>query len=140
MIDLKKFREEKNISQAEICTVLGIAQPYLSAIENGKRPLNEKKFTLLYKQYGDMILPYKTTEAPILLIDEAELSLHPNIQKYLTEKLGGTLQKDNKQEMPNYDFLKPIMEERKRHDEMVAELISQNRKLIDIIDNAIKNK
>ena len=59
MVDLKKFREEQKISQAELCTVLGIAQPYLSAIENGKRPLNEKKFTVLYKQYGDIILKYK---------------------------------------------------------------------------------
>lgn len=87
MIDIKKFRTDNNISQLEICTVLGIKQPYLSAIENGKRPLNDEKFTLLYKQYGDKIMKYKTTERPILLIDEAETSLHPNIQKYLYDKL-----------------------------------------------------
>ena len=88
MIDIKKFREDKHISQSEICTVLGIKQPYLSAIENGKRPLNEEKFTLLYKQYGNEILNYKTTDRPILFIDELEKSLHPNAAKYLTEKLG----------------------------------------------------
>lgn len=87
MIDIKKFRTDNNISQLEICTVLGIKQPYLSAIENGKRPLNDEKFTLLYKQYGDKIMKYKTTERPILLIDEVETSLHPNIQKYLCDKL-----------------------------------------------------
>ena len=87
MIDIKKFRTDNNISQLEICTVLGIKQPYLSAIENDKRPLNDEKFTLLYKQYGDKIMKYKTTERPILLIDEAETSLHPNIQKYLCDKL-----------------------------------------------------
>lgn len=87
MIDIKKFRTDNNISQLEICSVLGIKQPYLSAIENGKRPLNDEKFTLLYKQYGDKIMKYKTTERPILLIDEAETSLHPNIQKYLCDKL-----------------------------------------------------
>lgn len=87
MIDIKKFRTDNNISQLETCTVLGIKQPYLSAIENGKRPLNDEKFTLLYKQYGDKIMKYKTTERPILLIDEAETSLHPNIQKYLCDKL-----------------------------------------------------
>ena len=59
MIDLKRFREEKKISQSEICDILGIAQPYLSAIENGKRPLNKKKIDLLYKQFGDEILKYK---------------------------------------------------------------------------------
>lgn len=87
MIDIKKFRIDNNISQQEICTILGIKQPYLSAIENGKRPLNEEKFTLLYKQYGDKIMNYKTTERPILLIDELEESSHPNIVKFLSDKL-----------------------------------------------------
>ncbi len=87
MIDIKSFRTDNNISQSEICTVLGIKQPYLSAIENGKRPLNDEKFTLLYNQYGDKLMKYKTTERPILLIDEAEKSLHPNFQKYLCDKL-----------------------------------------------------
>lgn len=87
MVDIKKFRTDKNISQAEICTVLGIKQPYLSAIENGKRPLNEEKFTLLYKQYGDEILNYKTSERPIILIDESEQSIHPNVAKFLKDKL-----------------------------------------------------
>ena len=87
MVDIKKFRTDKNISQAEICTVLGIKQPYLSAIENGKRPLNEEKFTLLYKQYGDEILNYKTSERPIILIDESEQSIHPNVAKFLKEKI-----------------------------------------------------
>lgn len=86
MIDIKKFRTDNNISQLEICTILGIKQPYLSAIENGKRPLNDEKFTLLYKQYGDKLLKYKTTERPIFLIDEVETSLHPNIKKYLRDK------------------------------------------------------
>ena len=87
MVDIKKFRLDKNISQAEICTVLGIKQPYLSAIENGKRPLNEEKFTLLYKQYGEEILKYKTSERPVILIDESEAPLHPNIEKYLQDKI-----------------------------------------------------
>lgn len=87
MIDIKKFRNDNNISQIEICTVLGIKQPYLSAIENGKRPLNEEKFALLYKQYGDIIMKYKSTERPVLLIDEAKLSLHPEMQKFLAANL-----------------------------------------------------
>lgn len=43
MIGLKHFREDNNIKQSELCRILGIAQPYISAIESGKRPLNEEK-------------------------------------------------------------------------------------------------
>lgn len=38
MIDIKRFRTDKNITQREICEVLGVAKPYLSAIERGERP------------------------------------------------------------------------------------------------------
>lgn len=129
MIDLKRFREEQNISQAEVCTVLGIAQPYLSAIENGKRPLNEKKFTVLYKHYGDIILKYKQSKEPIIVIDEAETCLHPEILKLLAEKYN----LETKSNGVPYEFVEALMEERKRHDEMNAELIRQNGELIEII-------
>lgn len=130
MIDLKAFRLEENISQSELCAVLGIAQPYLSAIENRKRPLNEKKFTLLYKQYGDIILKYKLSEKPALLIEEVEASLHPNILKYLGERIS------KEEKIPTsvpYEFVQAMIDERKRHDEMNAELIRQNGILIDRI-------
>lgn len=65
MIDLKRFRKENNIKQQEICDVLGVKQPYVSAIERGTRPLNEEQFRLLYNRFGDIIVPYKTTERPI---------------------------------------------------------------------------
>lgn len=38
MIDIKRFRTDNNITRREICEVLGVAQPYLSAIERGERP------------------------------------------------------------------------------------------------------
>lgn len=44
MIDIKRFRNDRNITQREICEVLGVAQPYLSAIERGERPFSKKKF------------------------------------------------------------------------------------------------
>lgn len=65
MIDLQRFRKEKNIKQTEIAEVLGVKQPYISAIERGARPLNEEQFRLLYNRYGDILVPYKTTERPI---------------------------------------------------------------------------
>lgn len=58
MLDLKRFRHDFDIPQAEICGILGIAQPYVSSIERGKRPLNQEKVDELYKHYGDKITPY----------------------------------------------------------------------------------
>ena len=65
MIDLQRFRKEHNIKQSEISEILGVKQPYVSAIERGVRPLNEEQFRLLYNRFGDILLPYKTTERPL---------------------------------------------------------------------------
>jgi transcriptional regulator with XRE-family HTH domain len=70
MIDIKRFRIDEGIQQKEICKILGIAQPYLSAIERGERPLNKDKFKILYKQYGDILLNYKTADIVINLNDK----------------------------------------------------------------------
>jgi len=65
MIDLKEFRKQEKIKQKEICDILGIAQPYASAIERGERPLGQEKFDILYKQYGDVILKYNLPDVII---------------------------------------------------------------------------
>lgn len=62
MIDLKKFRIENNITQAELCELFGVKQPYISAIESGKRPLGSDRYNQLYEKYGDIIKNY-TIEA-----------------------------------------------------------------------------
>jgi phage repressor protein C with HTH and peptisase S24 domain/DNA-binding XRE family transcriptional regulator len=67
MIDLKLFRKEQNVKQSDLCVILDITQPYLSSIENGKRPLNEEKLNILYSHYGDVVLKYKQTDRPIIL-------------------------------------------------------------------------
>ena len=65
MIDIKKFREDNNILQKEICEVLDIKQPYLSYIEAGKRPVSEKNFQKLYNHYGDVVLNYRRADVII---------------------------------------------------------------------------
>lgn len=70
MIDLKRFRKDRHIKQSEVCEVLGVSQPFLSAIEMGKSPLNEEKFQKLYNHYGDVLLEYKLTERPIIIGSE----------------------------------------------------------------------
>lgn len=69
MIDVKRFRVEKNIKQKELCDILGIAQPYMSAIERGERPLGEDKLKILYKHFGDEILAYKLSDIVIEIND-----------------------------------------------------------------------
>lgn len=59
MIDLKRFRQIKNIGQAEICKLLGIGQSYLSQMEKGDRPINEEKLNILIATYGEEILKYR---------------------------------------------------------------------------------
>ena len=70
MVDLQRFRKEHKIKQRDIATLFGVSQPYVSAIERGFRPLNEAQFRLLYNRYGDILLPYKTTERPIFETQE----------------------------------------------------------------------
>ena len=62
MIDIKRFRADTNIKQREICELLNIAQPYLSAIERGERPFSKEKLSVLHKHYGDIILNYKNAD------------------------------------------------------------------------------
>lgn len=83
MIDIKRFRSEKNISQKEMCAILGIAQPYLSAIESGKRPLSDAKTKLLYNHFGDIILEYK----------QADIVIHTNEPVHADIPNGMTLAK-----------------------------------------------
>lgn len=67
MFNIKQFRKDMKIKQSEICEVLKISQPFLSAIERGFRPLNEIKFQKLYNHYGNIILKYKHAEMPVFL-------------------------------------------------------------------------
>jgi len=71
MIDLKRFRDENRIYQSEISTVLGVAQSYISQIENGNRPLNEEKFNALHKHYGDIVLKYKHGISANIILENA---------------------------------------------------------------------
>lgn len=65
MIDVKAFRKKYNITQSEICSIINVKQPYLSAIESGKRPLSKDKFEILYNHFGDKVLEFRVIE-PLL--------------------------------------------------------------------------
>jgi transcriptional regulator with XRE-family HTH domain len=77
MIDLKKFRKDKNIPQKEIQDLLGFSQPYVSALENGNKPINEEIFNKLLEKYNGDLLPYQYP------IDEnSNITKEPNSNKY----------------------------------------------------------
>lgn len=67
MIDIKRFRKDQNIPQSEIINILGVSQPYVSAVENGKRPLSKEGLEKLHNHYGDVILEYKLPDVTILV-------------------------------------------------------------------------
>lgn len=116
MIDLKRFRLENSISQMEICELLGVKQPYISNIENGKRPLNEDKFSILYNHYGNIILKYKTTDRPIVVQNDKDensnipqISYTSGVPYYNVDFIGGFDIVENDQTLnPEYliDFRK----------------------------------
>lgn len=116
MIDLKRFRLENDISQMEICELLGVKQPYISNIENGKRPLNEDKFSILYNHYGNIILKYKTTNRPIVVQNDKDensnipqISYTTGVPYYNVDFIGGFDIVENDQTLnPEYliDFRK----------------------------------
>jgi transcriptional regulator with XRE-family HTH domain len=54
MVDLKRFRKEKNLKQIDIAEKLGIAQSYVSAIEKGERPLTDALYEKLELFYPDL--------------------------------------------------------------------------------------
>lgn len=58
MIDLKKLRKDHKITQKALCTLLGMSQPHLSLVENGKLRLSEQRQTLLAERFGDLP-PYR---------------------------------------------------------------------------------
>lgn len=61
VFDLKRFRSDKKITQAELTTILECRQSFISAIESGKRALPKDKRDILENKYGD-ISDYITTK------------------------------------------------------------------------------
>ena len=51
MFDLKRFREERKISQREISQKTGVAQSFISQIESGKDPMPDALVSKLKEIY-----------------------------------------------------------------------------------------
>lgn len=64
MIDLKKLRRERKITQKELAQAMGIAQPYLSHIETGRIKLSARRLERLRELFGDDLEAYRSTDDP----------------------------------------------------------------------------
>lgn len=83
MFDLKRFRKENKITQKSLQDLFGVTQPYISAIENQKRPLSKKHYNLLSQTYGDITDKYNQQnsfkEDEAILIEDSYIFTVPRI-------------------------------------------------------------
>jgi len=98
VIDIKGLRIALKMSQTDMCEVLDMPQPLLSAIENKRKPLPKSAYQKLYNLYGDIVLKYKLpdivievkkSEAMPVFADPTPEYGHPPMQdviSYLREK------------------------------------------------------
>ena len=62
MIDLKKLRRERKITQKELALAMGVAQPYLSHIETGRIKLSARRVERLRELFGQDLEAYRQTD------------------------------------------------------------------------------
>lgn len=112
MFKLKDFRIANNLKQSDLQDVLNCKQSFISRVENGREAFPANFIQKLIEVYGkDKVTPF---------YDEVNNE-----------------QTSSKQAVP-YEFVEALIEERKRHDEMNAELIRQNGKLIQLLEESKK--
>lgn len=54
MIDLKRLRKEKGITQKELAQLLSCGQSFIANVENGRRDLPPVKIEILEKKFGNI--------------------------------------------------------------------------------------
>lgn len=64
MIDLKRLRKEKGITQKELAQLLSCGQSFIANVENGRRDLPPVKIEILERKFGN-ICSYITNDVEI---------------------------------------------------------------------------
>lgn len=54
MIDLKRLRKEKKITQKELAQLLSCGQSFIASVENGRRDLSPTKIEILEREFGNI--------------------------------------------------------------------------------------
>ena len=64
VFDLKAFRKDKNITQAEIARMFSCNQNFISRIESGIRQIPMDKLEILQSEFDDISKYYKDSDPP----------------------------------------------------------------------------
>lgn len=87
MIDLKRLRKEKKITQKELAQLLSCGQSFIASVENGRRDLSPTKIEILEREFGN-ICSYITNDIEeIKPIENKHKAIAPK-QHSQTEKNG----------------------------------------------------
>lgn len=92
MVDIKRLAAEMRLKQQELGEIMGITQPQVSAIMQGKKPLLEVHEIRLKARFGNKIDKY-TTDQPVsqggedATLSEADLNNSNTMKKYLDQVL-----------------------------------------------------
>lgn len=86
MIDLKRLRKEKRITQKELAELLSCGQSFIANVENGRRDLPPIKIEILEKKFGN-ICSYITNDVEeIQPMENKSKAISPK-QRPQTEKM-----------------------------------------------------
>ena len=86
MIDLKRLRKEKKITQKELAQLLSCGQSFIASVENGRRDLSPTKIEILEREFGN-ICSYITNDIEeIKPIENKHKAIAPK-QHSQTEKM-----------------------------------------------------
>lgn len=92
MIDIKRLAADMRLKQQELGKIMGITQPQVSAIMQGKKPLLEVHEIRLKSQFGNKIDKY-VTDQPVsqesagATLSETDLNNSNTMKKYLDQVL-----------------------------------------------------
>ena len=110
---LKDFRIENGLKQSDLQEVLGCKQSFISRVENGREAFPANFVHKLIDVYGK---------------EKVTRFCDSNIEEEIST---------SKQSVP-YEIVQAMIDERKRYDEMNAELIRQNGELIELLQKRKK--
>lgn len=86
MIDLKRLRKEKGITQKELAQLLSCGQSFIANVENGRRDLPPVKIEILERKFGNICSYITNNIEEIKPIENKPKTIAPK-QHSQTEKM-----------------------------------------------------
>ena len=118
-IDIKKLRKIEGIAPEDISAILNISQSYTSMILNGKRPMSKDKWDLLKSKICN-ITDY--------VIEDCDISKEES-ENDITESCD--MKEITDDAMVPLAVVLNQQQERAKHDAIIAEMLAQQKALLD---------